>query len=403
MKLFLINLVFVLFLIPIFSYGGGDGGWVSSGGELFRDAHNPWFVKNTKTVYYCIRIDQSTITAELNEIKSAVKDSIQYWTSELSRVDDGTIEGRFNLGSQSFEEVTCDDTKLDLRILFGFGTLNTKELEFLKDPTKYIGITVRTEYDIENLKGKGFIYISSDIGEKAYDNPGTLIEKAWGRPKILRYALMHEFGHIFGLPHMGTGLMAEVFLNQILNKNIVGIFEAAPVETFILPPNLISSCDEFPYMLKKEFFGIPSDHKCIQVKQMAPLGVEISSRKDEKSEFLVIGTIKNLNFEISDFSGRPSSILQLTDKQKVFSPAETAFRSFMLGPILNELGMKGTFVPVKPGPPKSVYLKITPTSFHVIGFHANKVEPIFSYNSPLGIKLLMSPKPLGVIHEYNNK
>lgn len=41
-----------------------------------------------------------------------------------------------------------------------------------------IGITVRTNYDLENLKGQGFIYISSDQGEKAYDNPGHSI--GWG-------------------------------------------------------------------------------------------------------------------------------------------------------------------------------------------------------------------------------
>lgn len=369
------------------------GGWVSSGGELFRDAHNPWFVKNTKTVYYCVRIDQTTVSVDSTEVKSAIKDAIQYWKSEFERFADGSIEGRFDLGTQIFEEVSCDDAKIDLRILFGYGALHPEEVTYLKDTTKYIGITVRTNYDLENLKGQGFIYISSDLGEKAYDNPGTLIEKAWGRPKILRYALMHELGHLFGLPHMGTGLMAEVFLNQILNKNIVGIYESSPVETFLLPPSQISTCEQQSVLVKKDFFGIPGDHNCVQLKQMLPMGVEISSRKDEKSEFTVAGNIKNISMELTDFSGRPSSFLQLTDKQKVFTPAETAFRSFMLGPILNDLGLKGNFVPAKPGPPKSVYLKISPTSINIIGSNANKVEPIFNYNSPLGIKLLLSPKP----------
>lgn len=395
LKLFFYFRCFLIFgsLLSSVAWGGGDGGWVSSGGELFRDAHNPWFVKNTPTVFYCVRIDAPSISVDTAEIKSALKDAIQYWKSELSRVADGSIEGRFDLGTQSFEEVSCDDAKLDLRILFGHGTLSPAEITYLKDPTKYIGITVRTNYDLENLKGQGFIYISSDQGEKAYDNPGTLIEKAWGRPKILRYALMHELGHIFGLPHMGTGLMAEVFLNQILNKNIVGLYESSPVEPFILPPNIIGGCEYNAFLVKKEFFGIPADHKCVQIRQVIPAGVEVSSRKDEKSEVVIAGTIRNISLELSDFSGRPSSILQITDKQKVFTPKETAFRSFMLGPILNELGAKGNFVPAKPGPPKSVYIKMSPTSFNIIGSVTNKIEPVFNYNSPLGIKLLLSPKP----------
>ena len=37
---------------------GGDGGWVGMGGELIKDARNPWFVKNTAEVFYCIKIER---------------------------------------------------------------------------------------------------------------------------------------------------------------------------------------------------------------------------------------------------------------------------------------------------------------------------------------------------------
>jgi hypothetical protein len=378
--------------VDAFASGDGDGGWVSSGGELFRDAHNPWFVKNTENVYYCIKIDKSSISVEASEVKGAIQDALQYWKTEFGKADVGNGQGRFSLATQSFIETQCEDSKVDLRILFGYGSLSQSEIDYLKTPTKYIGITVRTKYDVKNLKGQGFIFISSDLGEHAYDNPGTLIEKAWGHAKILRYALMHEFGHVFGLPHMGTGLMAEVFLNQIIDKKLVEIYESSPVETFIQPPQQIDICNT-GIMINRQFFGIPNDHACLSINQASLLGIQIASKKDEKSDLVVAGTIRNISPEIYDFSGRPASILQITDGQNVFTAAETVFRSFMIGPILTELGAKGNFVPTIVGPPKSVYLKISPTSLAIIGSNANKVEPVFMYNSPLGIKLLISPKP----------
>ncbi len=33
---------------------GGSDGWVSSGGEVFQDRQNAWWLKNVKTVGYCV-------------------------------------------------------------------------------------------------------------------------------------------------------------------------------------------------------------------------------------------------------------------------------------------------------------------------------------------------------------
>lgn len=55
-------------------------------------------LSNTKTVYYCVRMDQASISVD-STMKSAIKDSIQYWKSEFERFADGSIEGRFDLGT----------------------------------------------------------------------------------------------------------------------------------------------------------------------------------------------------------------------------------------------------------------------------------------------------------------
>ena len=38
--------------------------WISAGGgELFKDAHNPWFLKNVTSVNYCLDIAPNSVSA----------------------------------------------------------------------------------------------------------------------------------------------------------------------------------------------------------------------------------------------------------------------------------------------------------------------------------------------------
>ena len=53
------------------------GGWVASGGELFRFGKNPWFLKNTTTVEYCVAIDRATISASEKDVYATVNDAIE--------------------------------------------------------------------------------------------------------------------------------------------------------------------------------------------------------------------------------------------------------------------------------------------------------------------------------------
>lgn len=364
-------------------------GWVSSGGELFRDAKNPWFVRNTSIVKYCIQVEKTNFSADPRDISTAVQEGFEYWKAEFSRTMD-MGDGTFQLATQNFVEGACSE-ETDIRFLFGFQTLASAEIEYLKNPAKYIGVTVRTAYDFKNLKAKGFIYFSSDHGPNAYDNNGTLVEKAWSHPRLLKYAILHELGHVFGIPHMGSGLMSEVFLNQILNKKLVDKYEKSPIESFFRPSEEIESCSiSGPAMA---WFGGPSGYRCLVVQ--APnmlMNWKVFAKKDESSAPEEIGELRNLTHNMFDRRGRAATILEITEDQKVFTPKETGFRTFMMGPLILDMGLSGTYISKKTKRPQPSYISITSSSLSIQGMVTpSKLEPVFLFNSPLSLLLLMPP------------
>ncbi|MEQ1877820.1 MAG: hypothetical protein ABL958_14350, partial [Bdellovibrionia bacterium] len=62
-----------------------DGGMVSSGGDLLRDSHNPWWLGNTPIVRYCIEIDQPTVSASPQKIEEMVTRALEFWKTEFNR------------------------------------------------------------------------------------------------------------------------------------------------------------------------------------------------------------------------------------------------------------------------------------------------------------------------------
>lgn len=366
--------------------GKDDGGWVGMGGELFKDARNPWFVKNTKDAYYCIQLDKKDMSIDESSVNTAFTDAVSYWKGEFSRALSAG-DGRFDLGKQNFNKVSCQDSQVHLRILFGASFLNTKEKEFLKDPDRYVGVTVRTEYDHKQLRAKGFMFFSNDLNRKGF------VSGAWSRPKILRYALMHELGHVFGMPHIGTGLMSEIFLDQLIKPEYIDYYERLPVESVISPNIEIASC-EMVMNSTKSFFGMPADHNCILLKYAAPFAMHVFSKKNQDGELLELGNLKLETPNPNEFSGKPLSFLQLPLEQEVFTEKEAAFRNFMMGPIGVEYGTQGKFIPKNPGPQKAVYVKTSPTSFSVVGSQANgSISAVIQYSSPMGFIYLMPARP----------
>lgn len=199
------------------------GNWSSGGGELIKDAHNPWFLENTKEVSYCIVVDEKNVSAPKHKIESLVRLAIDNWKKDFSKAR--TVERYYQnqllqlkIATQIFKAVDCASNP-DLR--FQFGVLSRDQFQYLGTPTKYIGIAVRTDYDPVNLKGRGFIYISPDSGPLKYEDSQEFVENPWSYDGLLHKTIMHELGHVFGLQHSNrrSEVMSTQYLEQILGKD----------------------------------------------------------------------------------------------------------------------------------------------------------------------------------------
>ncbi|MES2855765.1 MAG: hypothetical protein V4692_07875 [Bdellovibrionota bacterium] len=385
----LIRFTSIFLALAVTTSAWAGGGWVSSGGELFKDAHNPWFLRNKPSVSYCVKVAAGSVSLDVAKVEEDVRASLEHWMVELKRASIPG-EGNVELGMQKFTKVECS-TQTDLRFLIGYETLSKEEIDYLEEPTKFIGVTVRTDYDPVTLTGKGFVFISSDFGPNSYDNPGNLIERAWSQPKLFKYALLHEIGHVFGLPHAGSGLMSEAFLEQMLNKNLAPMFSQMAIPSFFEPPSEIEVCDAFSSSART-WLAIPAGDQCVLMKQTMNRWVITSKAKGEAPQ-TKLGDLIATTPDILDYQTKPAIFVNLTSEQKVFSPKETMFRSFMFGPMLKEFGVKSNFV-IAPGQSKSAYVRITPSSLLVTGIVNGKVELLVSYVSPIGVAILKDPSPL---------
>lgn len=210
-----------VFLISLIAQIAQAGTWGSSGGGLFKDAENPWFLKNTLSINYCIEVDQKGISLKEESIHKLTKLAIDYWKKELK----GKGE-RLGIGTQEFvfNDICSGDE--DIRFQFGYETLTEEQLELFKKygeaPEDYVSLAVKTQYDRANLKGKGFVFISSDNGKNNYNYGRTqnhkFEENLWSHEGILFRLLQHEIGHVFGISHTQNSFMSSRSPANMLKK-----------------------------------------------------------------------------------------------------------------------------------------------------------------------------------------
>lgn len=389
---------FTLAILAISSSAFAGGGWIGSGGGTFKDEHNPWFLRNVSTVNYCIDLDTATFSASLDQSRAAIQDAIQYWQKQFSIIQKLSPSGQVDttgaqVGTQTFNEVDCLTGNPDVRFVLGYGKLQQPELDFFKDPTEpsktvtdYIGVTVRTSYDPVQLRGRGFVYISSDLGTHVYQNDGNLIAPAWSKPNLLRYALIHETGHVFGFPHTGTSIMSEVFLEQILEQHLTYLFQSNPIDAFLFPGPMVESCFLLPN--QATWFNLPAGSDCVDMDLSDLRNIVVTTHpRNSKAAPAQLGMIKGLNIStLQDYRSRPGIFVHLTPAQTVFTNQETGFRAFMVGPSFVDFGAEANFVPTG-GTARPVYLRFTSNSFTITGaaLGSPKVGILFSYESPIDL------------------
>jgi len=246
-------------------------GWSSGGGGLLKSSTNPWFLNNTASAKYCVQIDEENFGASEAFINPIIERAFEYWREQFkfARLQGLKSFGSIHIATQVFKKVSCEES---VDVVFQFGVLNQTQKDYLKDPKQYGAISVRTEYSEENLRGKGFIYISPAKGSLGIDL-NTAGHDMWTKASGARLylALLHELGHVFGLPHVGsTGLMAEGFVEKVLlDDENPGKWIDDTKLFFKLPMENDTFCLEGP--LKKmwkgwaDVLGLSEEQKCLKL------------------------------------------------------------------------------------------------------------------------------------------
>ena len=256
--------------IALFSLSGSvaNAGMVSGGGEVASDRQNPWFVENTKEVDYCISMDEANFGQTKEMARKSILAAFAYWKEEFSQAE--LYERRIPVGTQAFHEVSCAS---DHAITFQFGVLSGEQQAFLVDPSRVVGIAVRTDYDQKMLRGKGFVYISPENGPLALARPGLQAGRwSLASGRVLEGVLIHEIGHIFGIQHIGGGgeIMAASFPDELVTNPLAVYMQHWPMFfEHSKGVGVYSFCDSGVFSqlnntVAESVLGLPHDAKCIK-------------------------------------------------------------------------------------------------------------------------------------------
>ncbi|MGE0174010.1 MAG: matrixin family metalloprotease [Oligoflexales bacterium] len=215
----------ILFMtVSMFTASQSWGGWVSSGGFLPTTDQNPWFIQNTKVVNYCVVVENELEFGTSKVLASkSITEALAYWKRQFATNPYEINNIDIVVGGQEFVEGECTEST---DIVFQMGWLSPYQRNKIGfDRNKVMAVSVRTHYDEVNMRGKGFVYISPEKGSLAPRSEDA-IERRWeiNDGAVLTLTLIHEFGHIFGVPHMGTELdiMSETFVRKLIGPYGIG-------------------------------------------------------------------------------------------------------------------------------------------------------------------------------------
>ena len=203
----------------------------SSGGYVYGYQQNPWFLGNVKSVNYCIDMDEANFGPKREEANASIQRAVGLWKIAFSAPGIyPTLEvepaDALKIGQQDFNLVSCESGTVDIR--FQFGKLTDSQRATLVKPTKYVASAVQTEYDEDQLRGKGFIYVAAEKGSLRPE-ADDLAEDFLSHHDhvVLDMTLVHELGHVFGVPHqMGTAFpMGESFCEQLVTSKIRSLLD----------------------------------------------------------------------------------------------------------------------------------------------------------------------------------
>ncbi len=191
--------------VPVGTEQVPEGGATSGGGYVYGYQSNPWFLGNVKTVRYCVDIDEGNFGPTRAQVEASIIRAIEMWKVAFANesifpkleVQPADI---LKLGTQDFQLAGCDESGIDLR--FQLGKLSPEQRKILVNPGKFVASAVQTAYDEEQMRGRGFIYVGAEKGDLRPEADDLAEEFLRHHDQaVLDLILVHELGHVFGVPH----------------------------------------------------------------------------------------------------------------------------------------------------------------------------------------------------------
>lgn len=236
--------VLILFF---FSPSTWAGGWVFGGGSQIGDTFNPWFLNSTIPVTYCVSLSEKSVSISRERAEHLIAKSLEYWRGDFQKLFEIVKEPPSPISDikpaiQGFQKIDCQ-FGADLNFLIGEGALSLQQKNFLRDYDLIAG-SVRTDYDPKTMKGRGFIYLKSDLGSESFVKTDQ-VDRPWEKEGLFLRVLIHELGHVFGLQHTDRGLMMAQYPETIMKKTLApGFLSAENIPSTLLPNSATGWCFE---------------------------------------------------------------------------------------------------------------------------------------------------------------
>ena len=197
--------------------------------------------------------------------------------------------------------------------------------------------------------------------------------------------LIHELGHVFGVPHTGSGIMSEVFLDQLLTKRFSGFYQANPIEKFLRPPEKFQVCSLNGFF-HPGFFKVDFDTKCLlfEAVDSDKLHWNISYVKDGSTSAVFLGYLKATNMQMTEFALKPSVVIKLPEGQAVYSNQDRLYtNNFMMGPVFADRSTQGIYVNSAASQrPYKIFMDVKPDGMTVMANVDGKLINVLKYFRP---------------------
>ena len=308
----MLRILFSVFMATTAGVACAD--WASGGGELASDGENPWFAHNTKEVPYCIKLDTQYFGTSLDQTRDAIDFAIRYWKESFAQ---RVANVEISMAKQKFTEVECDEPHL---ITMQFGILSPQQRKQLGNPRRIVASAVgEGDYDTINLRRHGFIYVSPERGPLALDEDYIIADR-WqiSNNRLLKLALIHEFGHVFGAQHRNVsgGVMDRYVLANSISRERHSRYVNASTIPQPFNPIIGSSyrqCENLKYLA--DLIGVKDIPNCFEFASPRRGMVEVYAIHYKDKTRSLIGTFE------AQFKGNgaeAASYFILTNDQQVF-------------------------------------------------------------------------------------